>query len=139
MKIETWRSSLDKTEKQMSLKYFKLSEFDSPDAPGSGKNMKKVFLKKIDKARDIAGVSFIITSGFRTPQHNESLKEQGYKASPNSSHLKGSAADISCSDSGTREKIVNGLIMAGFTRIGISSTFIHCDTDTDKKDAIWLY
>ena len=139
MKIETWRSSLDKTEKQMSLKYFKLSEFDSPDAPGSGKNMKKVFLKKIDKARDIAGVSFIITSGFRTPQHNESLKEQGYMASFKSSHLKGVAVDIACTNSADREKIIKGLILAGFTRIGISSTFIHCDTDTDKKDAIWLY
>ena len=139
MKIETWRSSLEKTEKQMSLKYFKLSEFDSPDALGSGKNMKKVFLKKIDKARDIAGVAFNITSGYRTPQHNESLKEQGYKASSNSSHLKGLAADISCSDSGTRQKIVNGLIMAGFTRIGIANTFIHCDCDSSKNDALWLY
>jgi len=28
---------------------------------------------------------------------------------------------------------------AGFTRIGIAKTFIHCDTDKDKNDAIWLY
>jgi len=138
MRIETWRNSLKKLE-DMSLENFSLSEFDSPDSPGSGKHMTKEFLKKIDKAREISGVPYIITSGFRTPQHNETLKKQGYKASPNSSHLKGVAADISCLDSGTRQKIVNGLIMAGFTRIGISDTFIHCDCDSDKHDAIWLY
>jgi len=138
MKIETWRNSLKKLE-DMSLENFSLSEFDSPDSPGSGKHMTKEFLKKIDKAREISGVPYIITSGFRTPQHNETLKKQGYKASPNSSHLKGVAADISCLDSGTRQKIVNGLIRAGFTRIGISDTFIHCDCDSDKHDAIWLY
>ena len=97
------------------------------------------FLKKLDKARDIAKIPFKITSGFRTPQHNERLRKQGYKASANSSHLKGCAADIYCKDSGTRQKIVNGLIMAGFTRIGIADSFIHCDTDQDKNDAIWLY
>ena len=138
MRIETWRNSLKKLE-DMSLENFSLSEFDSPDSPGSGKHMTKEFLKKIDKAREISGVPYIITSGFRTPQHNETLKKQGYKASPNSSHLKGVAADISCLDSGTRQKIVNGLIRAGFTRIGISDTFIHCDCDSDKHDAIWLY
>jgi uncharacterized protein YcbK (DUF882 family) len=140
MKIETWRNSLRKLE-DMSLENFSLSEFDSPDSPGSGKHMTKEFLKKIDKAREISGVPYIITSGFRTPQHNETLKKQGYKASPNSSHLKGCAADIVCKDSATRQKIVSGLIKAGFTRIGISKkgNFIHCDTDKDKNDAIWLY
>ena len=138
MNLKTWRKSLNKVEQEMALKHFKLSEFDS-DVKGSGKNMKRDFLKKLDKARDIAKIPFKITSGFRTPQHNERLKKEGYKVSANSSHLKGLAADIACSDSGTRQKIVNGLIVAGFTRIGIADTFIHCDTDTDKTDAIWLY
>ena len=138
MNLKTWKNSLEKAEKEMALKHFKLSEFDS-DVKGSGKNMKRVFLKKLDKARNIAGVPFKITSGFRTPQHNERLKKEGYKVSANSSHLKGLAADIACLDSGTRQKILNGLIMAGFTRVGIADTFIHCDTDTDKTDAIWLY
>jgi len=138
MNLDIWKKSVKKIEEQMALKYFKLSEFDS-DVKGSGKNMKRDFLKKLDKARDIAKIPFKITSGFRTPQHNERLRKQGYKASANSSHLKGCAADIYCKDSGTRQKIVNGLIMAGFTRIGIADSFIHCDTDQDKNDAIWLY
>jgi hypothetical protein len=139
MNFNTWKKSVENIEKEMNLKYFNLTEFDSPDSEGSGKNMTRDFLKKLDRARDIAKVPFKISSGFRTPQHNVNLREQGYKASANSSHLKGCAADIVCKDSGTRQKIVDGLIQAGFTRIGIAKTFIHCDTDKDKNDAIWLY
>ena len=132
MNLDIWKKSVKKVEEQMALKYFKLSEFD--DAPGTGKNMKKEFLTKLDKARAIADVPFKITSGYRSKETN---KRVGGVST--SSHLKGLAADISCKDSSTRQKIVNALIQAGFTRIGIADTFIHCDTDKDKQDAIWLY
>lgn len=132
MNLDIWKKSVKKVEEQMALKYFKLSEFD--DAPGTGKNMKKEFLTKLDKARAIADVPFKITSGYRSKETN---KRVGGVST--SSHLKGLAADISCKDSSTRQKIVNSLIQAGFTRIGIADTFIHCDTDKDKQDAIWLY
>jgi len=132
MNLDIWKKSVKKLEEEMALKYFKLSEFD--DAPGTGKNMKKDFLKKLDKARAIADVPFKITSGYRSKETN---KRVGGVST--SSHLKGLAADISCKDSSTRQKIVSALIQAGFTRIGIADTFIHCDTDKDKQDAIWLY
>jgi len=132
MNLDIWKKSVKKVEEQMALKYFKLSEFD--DAPGTGKNMKKEFLTKLDKARAIANVPFKITSGYRSKETNKRVKGVS-----TSSHLKGLAADISCKDSSTRQKIVNSLIQAGFTRIGIADTFIHCDTDKDKQDAIWLY
>jgi len=132
MNLDIWKKSVKKLEEEMALKYFKLSEFD--DAPGTGKNMKKDFLTKLDKARGIADVPFKITSGYRSKETN---KRAGGVST--SSHLKGLAADISCKDSSTRQKIVNALIQAGFTRIGIADTFIHCDTDKDKNDAIWLY
>ena len=134
MNLDIWKKSVKKLEEEMALKYFKLSEFD--DAPGTGKNMKKEFLTKLDKARAIADVPFKITSGYRSKETN---KRVGGVST--SSHLKGLAADISCKDSSTRQKIISGLIKAGFTRIGISKkgNFIHCDTDKDKNDAIWLY
>ena len=132
MNLDIWKKSVKKVEEEMALKYFKLSEFD--DAPGTGKNMKKDFLTKLDKARAIADVPFNITSGYRSKETNKRAKGVS-----TSSHLKGLAADISCKDSSTRQKIVNALIQAGFTRIGIADTFIHCDTDKQKNDAIWLY
>tara|TARA_R110002012_G_scaffold321773_2_gene551302 strand:+ start:171 stop:539 length:369 start_codon:yes stop_codon:yes gene_type:complete len=122
------------------MNYFKFKEFDSPDLPNSGRNMDANFLELLDFARTIAGIPFKITSGYRTKAHNEALKAKGYSASPNSSHCKGLAVDISIPDSSTRHKILTSLIEAGFTRIGISDNFIHVDADKDKaQGVIWTY
>ena len=124
----------------MTLKYFKLSEFDCPFEEGSGSKMKPEFLEKLDEAREIAEIPFKITSGYRTKEYNEDLIKRGYKASRNSSHLKGLAADISVKDSKSRFIVFNSLLLAGFTRIGIAETFIHVDLDTDKtQNVIWTY
>lgn len=58
----------------------------------------------LDRAREIAGVPFIITSGLRTPEHN---KRVGGK--PNSSHLKGLGCDLSVVDNYKRYKIQKAL------------------------------
>jgi hypothetical protein len=34
MKFDIWKKSVENIEKEMALKYFKLSEFDSPDSKG---------------------------------------------------------------------------------------------------------
>ena len=62
----------------MTLKYFKLSEFDSPDLKGSGSNMNYTFLEKLDQARGLAGIPFKITSGFRTEAYQDDLTRRGY-------------------------------------------------------------
>lgn len=81
----------------------------------------------------------IITSGVRTRAVNNRLVKEG-KASPNSSHLKGLACDIYCTDSRLRWKAVNSLIAHGVKRIGIGRTFIHFDVDKDKvQNVIWTY
>ena len=114
---------------------FKRDEFDSSDEPSSGDNMKHEFMQRLQCARDIAGVSFKINSGYRTKSHNEKV---GGKL--NSSHLYGCAADIHCADDITRWKILSALMDAGFNRIGISKTFIHVDSDETKNaDRIWMY
>ena len=129
--LGTWTKSIRNLK---NMKNFKLAEFDSPDQPGSGKHMKKEFLEMIDEARTIAGIPFKINSGFRTRKHNEIVGGR-----VGSSHLAGCAADIHCSTSGNRIKIVNALVAAGFNRIGIAKTFIHCDNDITKEPALWLY
>lgn len=123
----------------MELKYFNLSEFDSPDHEGSHVNMDSNFLQLLDKAREIAGVPFRITSGYRTKSYNESLRAKGYKASPNSSHTKGVAVDIAISSGSERWVILNALIQVGVRRFGISSNFLHADVDADKPNAVWTY
>lgn len=123
----------------MTLKYFNLSEFDSPDHEGSHVNMDADFLQLLDKAREIAGVPFKITSGYRTKAYNESLRAKGYKASPNSSHTKGVAVDIAISSGAERWAILNALIQVGVRRFGIANGFLHADVDTDKPNAVWTY
>ena len=118
----------------MNLNHFSIDEFESPDHSGSGINMDQSFLEKLDKARDIAGIPFKITSGYRTKEHNK--KVGGVE---NSSHLIGVAADIAVSSNQERCIILSALIQAGFKRVGIAKTFLHCDTDPNKPNSFWLY
>jgi zinc D-Ala-D-Ala carboxypeptidase len=127
--------------KMSDFKYFKYSEFDSPDKPGSGeKNMSKNFIELLDEAREFAGIPFKINSGFRSKEHNESLRARGFKAVKNSAHLKGLAADIRTKTSAERFKVVDALLYVGMTRIGIGKGFVHCDIDKTKTpELIWHY
>lgn len=116
-------------------KYFSRDEFDSPDLEGSGNSMNPDFLDMLTKAREIANIPFKINSGYRTEEHN---KKVGGK--PRSAHTGGFAADISCTDSVSRHKILNALIDAGFNRIGVAKTFIHCDNSPSlAQNVIWVY
>ena len=116
------------------MKYFTLDEFDCPSHKNSGVNMDSNFLAKLEEAREIAGIPFKITSGYRTKEHNEQVG-----GVPNSSHLIGVAADVSVSSGHDRYVILNALIRAGFKRIGVAKTFIHCDTDDSKPNSVWTY
>ena len=117
------------------LQYFRLTEFDSPDEPNSGRRMCGDFLFMLDEARDIAQVPFRITSGVRSISHNKAVG-----GTENSSHLRGKAADIACTDSYDRFRIVAALLAVGFNRIGIGETFIHVDNDEIKTPCrVWLY
>jgi len=105
-------------------KYFKEIEY----------NMDLDFLSKLDKAREYAGIPFVINSAYRSPEHPESIKN------PTSSHIKGLAVDIKAKDSRTRYKVLEALIHVGFNRIGIADTFIHVDDDKEKSsDVVWTY
>ena len=113
------------------MKNFDIHEFDCKCGCNENK-MDNKFLEKIDNARDIAGVPFIINSGYRCPKHNSKI------GSTSDNHTKGVAADIKCTNGPTRIKILYGLIKAGFKRIGIHKKFIHADTN-DKVDSAWVY
>ena len=120
----------------MTLNYFDISEFDSPDLKGSGELMNESFLVMLDRARHIAETPFRITSGYRTKEHNSTLAH----SVPDSAHTKGYAVDISAQSSREKYLIVSALIKAGFNRLGIASNFIHVDSDPDKpSDCIWTY
>ena len=110
------------------LTYFTRDEFTEPE------KMTANLLLMLDAARHFAGIPFVINSSYRSRNHNSSVGGVS-----NSSHIQGLAVDISCSNSFDRFTIINALVRAGFTRIGIGQHHIHCDIDIDKKqDVIWL-
>ncbi len=115
------------------IKHFKPEEFNCPCCGKNNINMDLV--RTLDRAREIAGVPFIITSGYRCDRHNA---EVGGKQ--NSSHLSGYAVDIKSTDSKTRYLIIKALLAVGFTRIGVAKDFIHADKDSEKpQDVVWVY
>ena len=110
---------------------FNSSEFDSPDLPSTGTIMSLPFIFKLQEARTIADIPFVITSGYRTKQHNK--KVGGVL---NSAHMVGKAADIACHTSINRFRIVAALLEVKFTRIGIYPTYIHVDDDETKPSEV---
>ena len=117
------------------MKHFTFNEFDSPDAPGSGRNMDRHFLQILDDMREATGIPFHINSGFRTPAHNMAVG-----GGPNSAHTRGLAADISAQTGREKFLIVSEAVAHGIKRIGIGKTFVHVDADgTLPLATIWLY
>ena len=110
------------------MRYFTITEFDSPDEVGSGRLMNVDFLEKLDLARSKFDKPIKINSGMRTSAHNAK------------SHLTGYAADLHCNNSRDRYDLINCLLDVGFNRIGVGNTFIHVDSDPSKSpDVIWTY
>ena len=117
-----------------SIEFFKPYEFDDPTKPNTGLLMDIEFVKILDRLRRFIG-PIIITSGFRTLEHNNEIGGEF-----NSAHLRGLAADISCRSSDQRYRIVTGARLVGIGRIGIADTFVHLDNDPSlPKDRIWTY
>lgn len=113
---------------------FKKSEFACKCGCGFD-DVNDGFVNRLQFARNIACVPFVITSGCRCKSHN---KAEG--GGDSSDHLTGEGADIKAVDSATRFKIVNAAISAGFNRIGIGKTFVHLGSNPNNpKGVCWLY
>lgn len=116
------------------ISHFHRAEFDCKCEVGSGDLMQHDFVRRLDMARELSGVKFLISSGYRTKDYN---KQVG--GSSSSAHIAGLAADIVCANDQDRWKIIKALQQVGFQRFGIYSTHIHVDHDTTKKPSImWL-
>ena len=114
-------------------KYFSNDEFKRVACTRSQINDDS--LRRLDRAREIAGIPFILNSAYRSPETDRASGRSGKGA-----HTLGKAFDVSCVDSRSRYLIVLGALSAGFTRIGIGKTFIHMDDAFElPTPRIWLY
>lgn len=117
-------------------RHFEWSEFDSPDAPGSGRqHMDRAFVRLLDELRDRYGRPLRITSAYRSPAHNAAVG-----GVPESSHMAGLAVDVACTSSRDRHDLLRAIFGLGISRIGVGATFVHIDQDPDKAaDVVWTY
>lgn len=120
--------------KMYNPKYFTENEFQKVHC--SIADLDPESLACLDQARKIAGIPFVITSAYRSKEHELRKGRSG-----NSAHTRGRAFDIACSTDRNRAIIVAAALKAGFTRIGIAKTFIHVDNDYHvlPSPRIWLY
>ena len=110
-------------ETKKTWKYFKENEVVG---------LKTELVDMLDKAREIAGIPFVITSGYRDVTHNEDVG--GVK---DSSHTKGEAVDLRARNSHEHFLITKALMDAGFTRISkCYKSHIHCDIDSIKPKEV---
>lgn len=85
----------------------------------------KELINILDKGREISNTPYKITSGYRSPEKN---KQVG--GVPNSSHTKGLAVDLACTDNIKRTLILKGLYNCGSDLfIEICKSHIHVDID----------
>ena len=134
------KKNIEDKEDSMTLNYFTQEEFacncKSCKSKGdTGYNMDIDFLIMLDKARHIAGVPFVINSGYRCPEHN---KKVGGISTSSHTNIPCNAADISTKNSSIRFKVIEALLEVGFKRLGIGETFVHCDSDTDKTVQLYV-
>jgi len=117
------------------FKYFKLEDFNCQE---TGENEMSIeFIHKLDKLREACGFPFIITSGYRSPNH--SIEKRKEKVG---THARGIAADIKVTNGKQKYKIVKEAIKMGLGGIGVASTFIHVDDrtlDGNATGVMWSY
>lgn len=105
------------------LRYFRADS--TTDKFGMPFMMQPSLLYRLDRARDLAGVPFVITSGYRGKDLD-------------SAHSTGHAVDIRAHDSATRYAIVQGAVRAGFNRIGVYDRHVHLDDDPSRPpNVMW--
>jgi zinc D-Ala-D-Ala carboxypeptidase len=90
------------------------------------------FFDALCKAREIAATPFTINSGYRCAKHNAEV------GSTSKNHTSGRAADIAAINGYDRGRILKGLYLAGFKRVGVGKTFIHAD-NMAEVESCWLY
>ena len=119
----------------MKSNYFTEKEFACPCCGLS--NPSDEFIAKLDLARSISKIPYIITSGSRCRKHNSAVG--GHKESLHIATIKhqSEACDILADTDRKRFLILFGLISAGFVHLGINKKFIH--VDMSNKKGSWLY
>jgi zinc D-Ala-D-Ala carboxypeptidase len=123
--------------KEINSKYFTYDELKCKET--GDYDIHPEFLEVLNKLRERCGFPFVITSGYRSPEHSIEAK----KASEGT-HALGVAVDIKANSS-QRFKIMQEATTLGVTRFGINKSFIHIDIgdwfkpERFPRQVVWAY
>jgi uncharacterized protein YcbK (DUF882 family) len=120
-----WQTPKEATPKELAL----VSKISSAGIPGkftfqgnvNWQKVKPIVWVRLLRICELTGRSFVVTSGYRTAAYNRSVG-----GASNSVHQSGYAIDVQVSPS-IRDDTFIAAERAGFTGIGIYSTFMHLD------------
>lgn len=98
------------------------------------KNHPPEILDKLVELSKRFGKPLKFSSSFRTQSQNLNCG-----GSPTSSHLKGLAFDIICTNSSDRYALIKSIIDCGIMRFGVYKNFIHVDFDASKSQNVTWY
>ena len=123
----------------MNSRYFKPYEIECRCGCGAN-NFSKETLAKLDNARGLANIPFVLSSACRCEEHNDNEGGKEHSSHISTDDRECTAVDIETKSSRHRFLILESLLLAGFTRIGIAKSFIHADTDSSKASSVtWVY
>jgi len=95
----------------------------------------KRLLASLDSVRDVVGFPLGVSSGPRCKAYNKKIGGAKY-----SEHMDGDGADIPCTSSSNRIRIVDAALNVGINRIGIAKTYIHLGvSETNDQMVMWVY
>jgi len=103
---------------------FRLFEFESPDT--GTVRLDPLLVDRLQALRDRVGRPVVITSGYRTMDHNRTIG-----GAPESLHLRGQAADIKV-PGWDPEAVARADEAVGFGGIGVCPTHVHVDVRPGK-------
>ena len=110
--------------------YFSFEEMACrTEAGGWDCGIQNHFMHRLVALREEFGSKMVITSGYRTPEHNAKIG-----GSPNSYHMDGIAVDVHAPRGFETHRFVRLALLYGFSGIGLSldgadeDRFIHIDT-----------
>lgn len=119
-------------------KYFKAREFDCPCKQCLETLIDEDLPIRADVLRERLGSPLFITSGYRCPEHQTTLRTQGFETAPGiSQHELGKAMDCQTHEH-TGEEIELAARAVGFMSIGVGAHFCHLDLRADRKRR-WTY